>query len=154
LEEQLAVITGLWQTPEGETFDYRGRYYQLEGSPALPKPVQRPRPPVILGGVGTARTPRLAARFADEFNAPFMRPDDARIQYQRVREACEAAGRDPASMRLSVAVTTCCGVDQAEIARRAKAIGRDEADLRANAACGTPAELMDRLGQWAHAGAE
>jgi F420-dependent oxidoreductase-like protein len=154
LEEQLAVITGLWKTAEGEDFNHQGRYYQLASSPALPKPVQRPHPPVIVGGAGPKRTPRLAARFADEFNAPFLRPDAARRQYQHVRDACEAAGRDPASMRLSFAVVTCCGADAAEITRRAKAIGREEAELRTNGACGTPAELVERLGEWADAGAE
>src|SRR5262249_36158806 len=129
-------------------------HYQLHPSPALPKPVQRPYPPVIVGGAGPSRTPRLAARFADEFNAPFLRPDDARRQYDNVRSACEVAGRDPASMRFSVAVVTCCGANAAEISRRAKAIGREEAELRVNGACGTPAEVVDRLGEWADAGAE
>ena len=92
LEEQLAVITGLWSTPAGETFDYKGQHYQLEASPALPKPVQQPHPPLIVGGSGAARTPRLAARFADEYNTPFLQPDAAHTQFQRVREACEAAG--------------------------------------------------------------
>jgi F420-dependent oxidoreductase-like protein len=154
LEEQLAIVIGLWQTPEGKTFDYQGRHYQLESSPALPKPVQRPHPPVIVGGKGPSRTPRLAARFADEFNAPFLPPADARLQYQNVRNACEAAGRDPASMRFSFAAVTCCGSDAAEIARRAGAIRRKEVTLRAKEVCGTPAEVVDRLGAWADAGAE
>jgi alkanesulfonate monooxygenase SsuD/methylene tetrahydromethanopterin reductase-like flavin-dependent oxidoreductase (luciferase family) len=116
--------------------------------------VQRPHPPVIVGGAGPTRTPGLAARFADEFNAPFHPPKDARRQYGNVRNACEAIGRDPASMRFSVAAVTCCGADAAEIARRAKAIGREEAELRTHGACGTPAELVDRLGEWADAGAD
>jgi F420-dependent oxidoreductase-like protein len=153
LEEQLAVITGLWSTPAGETFDYKGQHYQLEASPALPKPVQQPHPPVIVGGSGAARTPRLAARFAAEYNTPFLLPDVARTQFQRVREACEAAGRDPGSMRYSSAVVVCCGADEAEIAERADAIGRDVAELRSNGVCGTPGEVVDRLGQWADAGA-
>jgi F420-dependent oxidoreductase-like protein len=154
LGEQLEVITGLWKTPEGETFNHEGRYYRLESSPALPKPVQRPHPPVIVGGAGPARTPRLAARFADEFNAPLLRPDEARSQYQNVRRACEVAGRDPASIRFSAAMVTCCGADGAEISRRAKAIGREEAELRISGVCGTPAELVTRLGEWVDAGAE
>ena len=154
LEEQLAIVTGLWQTPPGETFGYQGRHFQLDSSPALPKPVQRPHPPIIVGGKGPSRTPRLAARFADEFNAPFLPPADARRQYQNVRNACEAAGRDPASMRFSFAAVTCCGADAAEIARRAGAIRRKEATLRAKEVCGTPAEVVDRLGEWADAGAE
>ncbi|HXJ28816.1 MAG TPA: LLM class F420-dependent oxidoreductase, partial [Streptosporangiaceae bacterium] len=71
LEEQLAIITGLWETPAGKTFGYEGAYYQVTDSPGLPKPVQRPRPPVIIGGYGPRRTPELAARYADEFNIAF-----------------------------------------------------------------------------------
>src|SRR6202046_1720955 len=70
-EEQRAVITGLWATPDGETFSFEGTHYRLADSPALPKPAQRPRPPLILGGSGVRRTPRLAATYADEFNVPF-----------------------------------------------------------------------------------
>src|SRR5580658_5132574 len=66
LEEQFAIITGLWETEEGETFSFDGLHYRLTDSPALPKPAQRPRPPVLVGGNGARRTPRLAARFADE----------------------------------------------------------------------------------------
>src|SRR4051794_27632494 len=143
LEEQLAVITGLWRTPPGDRFSFAGRYYQLEDSPALPKPVQQPNPPVIVGGGGAKRTPRLAAQFADEFNIPFHRPDDVGIQFQRVRAACESARRDPATLTMSAAVVICCGADDAEVARRAKAIGRDVDELKANGACGTPAEVVE-----------
>ena len=153
LEEQLAVITGLWDTPDGSTFDFEGRHYQLSGSPAWPKPVQQPHPPVIVGGAGARRTPRLAARFATEFNSPFLSPADAGRQFARVREACQVAGRDPQTMRFSCAVVTCCGADQAEIGARAKAIGREVDELRANGVCGTPREVADRLGEWAEAGA-
>ncbi|WP_034240223.1 LLM class F420-dependent oxidoreductase, partial [Saccharomonospora iraqiensis] len=81
--EQLAVITGLWRTPEGETFSFDGDHYTLEDAPALPKPEQRPGPPVILGGTGRTRTPELAARYADEFNLPFSDRATARTQYER-----------------------------------------------------------------------
>jgi F420-dependent oxidoreductase-like protein len=154
LEEQLAIITGLWDTEVGDTFDFTGRYFQLHGSPALPKPLQRPHPPVIVGGVGARRTPALAARFADEFNAVFQPPAAVAAQYARVAAACEAAGRDPATLRRSAAVCVCCGSDEAEVERRAAAIGRQVDELRVNAACGTPSEVVDRLGEWASAGAE
>ena len=153
LEEQLAVITGLWDTTEGSTFEFDGRHYRLAGGPALPKPVQAPHPPVIVGGGGAKRTPRLAARFADEFNTPFMSPADARRQFDRVREACQAAGRDPQSMRFSSAVVVCCGADEGEVRARAKAIGRDVDELRANGVCGTPREVASRLAEWSEAGA-
>ena len=84
--------------PEGETFSFEGTHYQLTDSPALPKPAQQPRPPVIVGGAGARRTPRLAARFAYEYNAPFHTVQDSAAAFSRVREACQAAGRDPSSV--------------------------------------------------------
>jgi F420-dependent oxidoreductase-like protein len=154
LEEQFRVVLGLWGTPVGKLFSFEGHYYKLSDSPGLPKPVQTPRPPVIVGGMGKSRTPRLAALFADEFNAPFARPEDAKLQFARVREACEQAGRDPATIRFSAAVTVCCGVDEVEIARRAAAIGAPVSQLREDGACGTPEEVVERLAQWRDAGAE
>lgn len=153
-EEQLEIIRGLWTTPIGKSFDFHGRWYMLENSPGLPKPLQSPYPPVIVGGVGHRRTPRLAARFADEFNVPFPNPDDARAQFDRVRAACEQIGRDPEELRYSVALTTCCGTTQAEIERRALAIGRPVEELRSQGACGTPEEVVARFDQWRQAGAE
>jgi len=154
LEEQLAIITGLWRTPTGERFSYGGHHYQVEGSPALPKPAQRPHPPVIVGGAGASWTPRLAAQFADEYNAPFFRPEDVGAQIQRVRQACEAVGRDPASLRYTAAAVACCGADEAEVRRRAARIGRAVDELRSNGVCGTPAEVEARLGQYADAGVD
>jgi F420-dependent oxidoreductase-like protein len=154
LEEQLAIITGLWDTPSGETFAFDGRHYQVANSPGLPKPVQKPHPPVIVGGAGAKRTPRLAARFADEFNTPFFGPADAGAQFGRVRRACEDAGRDPATMRFSSATVVCCGADDAEVERRAAAIGRQPDELRQNGAAGTPAQVAAKLGELAEAGAE
>ncbi|MGW4153731.1 LLM class F420-dependent oxidoreductase [Micromonospora chersina] len=154
LEEQLAVITGLWETPVGSTFDHPGRYYPVSDSPALPKPVQQPRPPVLLGGAGPKRTPRLAARYADEFNVPFASVEDSAAQFQRVRDACAEADRDLATMTWSNALVLCCGRDDAEVARRAAAIGREPAELRRNGAAGTPAEVVDKLGRYAEIGSE
>lgn len=153
LEEQLSVLTGLWTTPVGEKYSFTGKYYRLVDSPALPKPVQRPHPPIIVGGAGAQRTPRLAATFADEFNMPFRGLAETEVQFSRVRAACERIGRDPVTMRLSVAQTVCCGADEAELRRRAQAIGRDLADLRANGAAGTPAEVVERLRAFGAAGA-
>lgn len=153
LEEQLEVVTGLWTTPLGATFTFRGAHYDLEASPALPKPVQRPHPPIIVGGSGAKRTPRLAARFAQEYNTPFLQPDGSARQYALVDEACEAIGRDPATLRKSFAVTVCCGADDAEVARRATDAGWKVDDLRRIGACGTPSEVLERLGSWGDAGA-
>ncbi|MGP0031453.1 MAG: LLM class F420-dependent oxidoreductase [Acidimicrobiales bacterium] len=153
LEEQFEVLTGLWTTPAGETFTHRGKHYQLKDSPALPKPVQHPHPPLIVGGGGPTRTPRLAATFADEFNLPFSSVADTEAQFQRVRAACEDRGRDPDGLELSTAQTVCCGTDEAEVVRRAAATGRQPDDLRANAVAGTPDEVVERLRSFAAAGA-
>ncbi|MEU8014076.1 LLM class F420-dependent oxidoreductase [Micromonospora parva] len=154
LEEQLAVITGLWSTPAGERFDHDGRYYPVRDSPALPKPVQQPRPPILLGGTGPKRTPRLAARYADEFNLPFASVPDTAAQFDRVRAACAEIDRDPAEMVWSNALVLCCGRDDAEVARRAAAIGREPDELRANGLAGTPAEVLDTIGRYAEIGSQ
>jgi len=153
LEEQLAIVTGLWSTPVGTTFDYDGAHYTIKDSPALPKPVQNPIP-VIVGGWGEKRTPRLAAQYASEFNLPFAPVELFGDAVKRVRAACEAAGRDPATMRMTVAQTVCCGSDDAELARRASAIGQDPASLRANNLGGTPGEIVDRIRAYGDAGAD
>jgi F420-dependent oxidoreductase-like protein len=153
LEEQLAIITGLWETPAGETFSFDGQHYTVKGSPALPKPVQSPRPPVIVGGFGPKTTPRLAATYAQEFNLPFAPLEAFTAQVERVTQACEAVDRDPATMTWSAALVLCCGRDEAEIARRAKRIGREVDELRANGAAGTPDEVLATLQSFADAGA-
>jgi F420-dependent oxidoreductase-like protein len=152
LEEQLGIITGLWATPVGETFDFDGRHYTVKASPALPKTIQRPHPPVIVGGGGAKRTPGLAARFADEFNTPFLSPADAAQQFTRVDEACRRAGRDPASIRRTSAMIVCCGEDDDAVARRAKAIGWSVDDLTRFGACGSPEDVAGRLHEWETAG--
>jgi F420-dependent oxidoreductase-like protein len=152
-EEQVAVLTGLWGTPSGETFDFAGAHYRLSGSPALPKPVQDGGIPVIIGGKGARRTPRLAARYAAEFNVPFESPEANARLFAGVREACDAAGRDPASMVFSSAVTVAVGADDAEVARRAEAIGRTPGQWGAADVGGTPAQVVDVLGRYAEAGA-
>ena len=154
LEEQLAIVTGLWTTPVGERFDFQGRHYQLTNSPALPKPVQRPRPPVIVGGLGRRRTPALAARYADEFNVAFAPLGDFATLTAVVRSACERVGRDPASMTWSTAQVLCCGEDEEAYRRRAAAIGREADELRASGLAGTVAEVTDKLASFADAGAQ
>ncbi len=150
LEEQLEIITGLWTTPEGETFSFEGRHYRVSGSPALPKPYAG-KPPVLVGGFGPRRTPRLAARFADEFNVPFFGVSDTGSAFDVVREACAAAGRDPAPI-MSAAQVLCCGREDAEVARRAAVIGREVDELKSNGLAGSPAEVVDKIGRFAEAG--
>jgi F420-dependent oxidoreductase-like protein len=153
LEEQLAILTGLWGTPEGERYSFDGAHYTFGDGPALPKPVQRPRPPVIVGGLGVRRTPALAARFANEFNVPFASVEVAAQRIEGVRAACEAAGRDPDELVYSHAVTVCCASDPFELERRARRIGRELDDLRHSGVAGSPQEVVERLDEYRRAGA-
>jgi len=107
LEEQLQIILGMWATKKGKKFDFDGKHYKVQDSPGLPKPAQQPHPPIIIGGAGSKRTPRLAAAYADEFNVPFHGLADFTKAIDRVRKACEAADRDPSSIVYSAAI----GVD-------------------------------------------
>jgi len=150
-EEQLAIVRGLWEPPAGETFGFRGTHYQVVDSPGLPKPVQQPHPPVIIGGNGKKRTPELVASYADEYNAPFLSVADAREAYARVHAACEAVSRDPASVRYSVALPVFAGKDDAAVDARLAAVGRRRGD--GEALVGTGAEIVDRIGEYAAAGA-
>jgi len=145
LEEQLSIITGLWETKSGDVFRFSGQHYSLADSPALPKPVQRPRPPIIIGGHGAKRTPRLAARFADEYNVPFAPYEVSRTQFERVDAACDAVGRDPGSVVRSVALVVCCGANDEDVARRAAAIGREVAELQENGLAGRPEEVAAKI---------
>jgi F420-dependent oxidoreductase-like protein len=155
LSEQLDVITGLWTTPTGETYDYFGTHYTVEDSPALPKPVQTPHPPIVIGGGGAKRTPALAAKFAAEFNMPFASLDVLKTQYGRVAAALSDAGRAPDSLAYSAAFVVCAGRDESEIAGRAEAIGREVDELRSNSPLvGTPEEIVDRLSPFAEAGVQ
>jgi F420-dependent oxidoreductase-like protein len=150
LEEQLAIVTGLWGAPG--SFNFSGKHYKLVDAPALPKPVQSPVP-MVIGGGGAKRTPRLAATYAAEFNAPFQSLESGAELYARVRTACEARGRDPKSIVMSSAQVVVCGRDEAEIARRASRIGREVGELRENGICGTPGEVAERMRAWANLGA-
>jgi F420-dependent oxidoreductase-like protein len=154
LEEQLEIVTGLWKTPPGETYSFRGAHHSVTDSPALPKPVQEPAPPVIIGGWGTKRTPRLAARYAAEFNMPFAPVSYFREGCDHVRAACEAIGRDPSTMRFTVATVVCAGKNEKEIERRAVESGQDPENVRASAAAGTPDEVVERIEEFAREGAE
>jgi F420-dependent oxidoreductase-like protein len=148
LTEQLEIVTGLWGTLPGDRYSFAGEHYTVTDSPALPKPVQQPHPPVIVGGHGPKRTPALAARFAAEFNVGFSPADVVAAQFERVDAACQAIGRDPSEIVRSIAQVIAVGRDDAEVARRALTIGREVDELRANGIAGTPAEVVDRLGEW------
>jgi F420-dependent oxidoreductase-like protein len=151
LEETLAVVTGLWSTPEGDRFSYHGTQFTLADSPALPKPVQKPYPPVIIGGMGKSRTPALAARYAGEFNVAFASIEDTARQIGRVRAACDEVGRSQ-TMVFSAAQTTAVGADEAEFGRRAAAIGQSPESLRTGGLGGSVNEVVDRIGAYADLG--
>jgi F420-dependent oxidoreductase-like protein len=153
LTEQLEIITGLWSTPTGSTYSFPGAYYRVEDSPALPKPVQSPHPPVIVGGQGPRRTPRLAARFADEFNTSFLGVEDAGARFAAASEASKAFDRRR-PLVLSATAMVLCGRTDAEVRRRAEALGRDVATIRSRGGVvGTPAEVADRLRAYREVGA-
>ncbi|MFF3511311.1 LLM class F420-dependent oxidoreductase [Streptomyces sp. NPDC002573] len=151
LEEQLEIVTGLWATEAGKTFSFHGKYYDLTDSPALPKPAQS-RVPVLIGGHGATRTPRLAAQYADEFNMPFASIEDSERQFGRVRAAAEQAGRAADALTYSNALVVCVGKDDQEVARRAAVIGREVDELKTNGLAGTPAEVVDKIGRYQEIG--
>ncbi|TPG29900.1 LLM class F420-dependent oxidoreductase [Mycolicibacterium hodleri] len=155
LGEQLEILTGLWGTAIGETFDFTGEHYSIKNSPALPKPAQTPYPPIIIGGGGPKRTPALTAKYASEFNIPFVDLDTLKAQYGRVAAAVADAGRAPDSLTYSAAFVVCAGRDDAEVATRAAAIGREVDELRSNSPLvGTPGEIADKLDAFAEAGVQ
>jgi F420-dependent oxidoreductase-like protein len=156
LDEQLAIITGLWATPGTSRFSFRGSHYTIVDSPALPKPVQSPRLPVIVGGLGLRRTPHIAARHADQFNVPFASLAQTQQSYAAMREACDERRRDPRGsfpLSLSSAQTICCGRSDFEVRRRAEALGGDSDTSRTRGVFGTPSEVVDTIGRYAEVGA-
>lgn len=151
-EEYLEQIVGLWATPEGDMFNHDGRFHRFVDSPALPKPAQRPGPPVIIGGRGPKRTPALVAKYAAEFNLPFTPIEEIAPAIERVDKACVTAGRSPLEVVKSAALVLCVGGSDAEVRRRAEAIGRPPEDLRSSGAAGTVDEVVEKLASYAEAG--
>ncbi|MEV0876539.1 LLM class F420-dependent oxidoreductase [Micromonospora echinofusca] len=156
LAEQLEIVTGLWRTPPGETYSFTGDHYRLVQAPALPKPVQVPGPPIIVGGRGPKRTPELAARYADEFNMPFKTVAETAVAYERVREACDRTGRagsGRAPLTLSAGIVVAIGRTDAEAQRRAAPLHVKSALPPEDPVVGSPAQLVDRIGEFAAIGA-
>ena len=153
LEEQLAIITGMWAAPHDRPFSHDGAEYQVVESPALAKPVQSPLP-IVIGGIGPRRTPTLAARYAAEFNLPFVAREQVPTILERVDAACAAIDRDPASLARSAALVVCIGTDEAEFTRRATSIGREPDELRANGVCGLPREAAAQVAAYRELGVE
>jgi F420-dependent oxidoreductase-like protein len=152
LTDQLAIIDGLWNTPVGETFNYTGTAHSVADSPGLPKPMQDPLP-IIIGGGGLKRTPALTAQYAAEFNVAFHPVEDFVAGKQRVEAACAAIGRER-PMRYSVGLTVCAGATEADVTRRAAAIGRDAAELRRYGAAGSAEETAATIRTFTDVGAQ
>lgn len=153
LEEQLQVITGLWSTRVGEVFSFSGEHYTLDRSPALPKPVQA-RVPVIVGGGGPSRTPVVTARYATEYNRGFVGEDEIAAAFARVRAACDDLGRDPATLRMSVALPTVVATDDATYRRRLDAVDADHATFAEVNVAGTPGQAVEKLRRLRDLGAD
>jgi alkanesulfonate monooxygenase SsuD/methylene tetrahydromethanopterin reductase-like flavin-dependent oxidoreductase (luciferase family) len=154
LEDQLAILHGVWSTEPGGTFERSGLTCAVRLQADSLRPAQRPHPPIILGGHGGPRGGRLAATFADEFNVSFVPAEAMRTVHDSVRKSCENLGRDPATLVWSVGQVLCCGQSETEIARRAAAIGREVAELRQNGLAGSPLEILDKLAAFVETGAE
>jgi F420-dependent oxidoreductase-like protein len=144
LEEQLEIVTGLWSTPVGGRFDFTGEHYTLDDSPALPKPVQ-PRVPIIVGGNGPRRTPAIAARYASEFNIGFRGEQRIGETFDGVRRACESIGRDPSTLRTSVALPTVVAANDADYVERLAAIGADPDTFDEVNVAGSPDAAVEKL---------
>ncbi|MGP4025907.1 TIGR03560 family F420-dependent LLM class oxidoreductase [Actinomadura sp. 3N407] len=151
-EEQLAIITGLWTTSEGDGdgFSFDGVHYRVVANRAPPRPVQSPHPPILVGGTGPKRTPAIAARYATEFNTALG--GDLRERFATFSRACEAAGRDPAEPGRSSVLPVACGATPAEVKRRGAVIGSEF--MRVNAAIGSPGLVTDRIAALAEIGAD
>jgi F420-dependent oxidoreductase-like protein len=163
LEEQVEIVHRSWDRSEPE-LTFEGSHYRLEGCRALPKPVQEPHPPLILGGQAGPRSAALAARWADEYNVNFATLDQIRERRVRLDVACAAAGRDPAALRYSLMAGTLVGADEEELLGRATRLMEVDGEtgdpkawiegLRDEWIVGTFGQVLDRLGELARAGVQ
>ena len=162
LEEQLEVLHGLWTEPDGWSFE--GKHVQIRDAVFRPRPVQRPHPPIIVGGEGSPRSLRIAARYADEFNLSSSTPERAAERFALLDAACRAIGRDPSTIRRSVMAGVLVGSSEAEFQSRVKDVlafvGADSGadawlDARRNRwVIGTPDDGRRRVAEFAASGAE
>jgi F420-dependent oxidoreductase-like protein len=149
--EQLEIVHRQWTE---EVFDFEGRHYRLEGCRALPKPVQNPHPPLIVGGAAKRRTVEPAVRWADEYNTTFASVGTLRERRRALDEACNRAGRDPATLRFSLMTTCVVATDESELLERARRVaaitgGSDPeallAENRETGVVGTVEEVREHL---------
>jgi F420-dependent oxidoreductase-like protein len=153
LEDQLAILHGLWTSPPGAKFALDARTGSVAIDADTVRPLQRPHPPIVLGGLGGPRSARLAAAYADEYNVAFFPAKAMRDAHDAVRRACERIGRDPTSLVWSAAQVLCCAANETELSRRARAMRREVSELRENGLAGTPAEVLEKLAHFAGHGA-
>ncbi|MFJ5265553.1 LLM class F420-dependent oxidoreductase [Streptomyces sp. NPDC088387] len=153
LEEQLEIITGLWRTEVGGSYSFKGDHYELADCPALPKPLQWPGPPIIMGGSGQPRSQRLAVKHASEYNLAygFNTLNELRATMGRLQTASQESGRDPASMNYSVTRTVFCGRNDSQTAQRAAMIDTIPI-LSDTVISGSPAQLADSIAQFGEVG--
>jgi F420-dependent oxidoreductase-like protein len=161
LEEQLEIVHRIWH---GDDAAFEGRHYELEGVSHLPKPVQQPHPPLILGGYAGARSARLAATWADEYNTVFASPEQCRERRAKVATAWELEGRDPADLRFSLMTGVIVGADRDDLFRRAEGHasrfggGEDAAaylrGLSGTWVTGTVPEVVERLREYEEVGVD
>ncbi len=161
LEEQTEIVHRQWTE---DTVTFEGRHYRLDECPALPKPFQEPHPPLILGGSAGPRSVALAALFADEYNTLLASIEDCRDRRATLAAACEAVGRDPATLPLSLMATCVVGEDRGQVLERVRALlgvwGSEDdpevvfSDREHRWVAGTPEEVVERLRALAEAGVE
>ena len=154
LEESLEVLSGIWNLTEGDLFTYEGKTVTFENSMGLPKPKQENGPPIIMGGIGAKRTPRLVAKYASEYNTPFVSPVDFGSYVAVVKEACRNSERNPDDLTYSCAQVFCSGENEKTFQRRASNIGREVDELRLNGLAGTPSEISRRIEEFKELGCE
>ena len=154
LEESLEVLSNIWTMQTGKLFNYEGKTVQFENSMGLPKPKQENGPPIIMGGIGKKRTPALVAKYASEYNTPFVSPADFLSLVNVVKSSCEKMDRNPDDLIYSCAQVFCCGETEEIFKRRASAIGREVDELRLNGLAGTPEEVSKRIEEFTDKGCE
>lgn len=159
LEEQIEIVAKSWR--EGP-FDLRGEHYTIEDLDALPKPVSKPRPNLIVGGSGGPRSIELCARWADEYNTVSPTLDEIKSRRKLLERAWESAGRDPGDLVFSAMTGCIVGSDSDEVRARARSLmdlggesGSEDDWLeraRRTQVIGTVDEAVDRIGGLSEAG--
>jgi F420-dependent oxidoreductase-like protein len=151
LAEQIEIIRHQW---DGERFDFDGEHYVIRQLDARPKPVQRPHPPLIVGGAAGPRSAALAARWADEYNTVYVTPEQARERRRALDAACESVGRDPRTLRFSMMNGFVIGADDGEVRARTDRLAEWGAAPGEPWIVGTPDRIVARLREYEAAGIE